>query len=36
VTLNSNGGAPFGFSLWKTGTQTWRFNTQRAISPSRI
>ena len=28
-------GVPFGFSLWKTNTQIWRFGTQRVISPVR-
>lgn len=33
-TLNAGVGVPVGFGLWKTGTQTWVFNTQRAISPT--
>ena len=32
---NPGGGVPAGYSLWKSGTQVWRFGAQRAISPSR-
>ena len=35
AALETGGGVPAGFSLWKTGSQTWRFDTQRAISPER-
>lgn len=35
VSPIKGGGVPAGFALWKTDTQTWRFGTQRAISPAR-